>query len=85
VFEYFVGVLYGFALLSGHLSCAFVPICPCIEARWAWRVLSTSVDASLMIVVMALSWRRGGRPSNSSHGMRFASLRMRSVGNWVGF
>ena len=46
-------------------SCSFVPICPCNETRLAWRVLSTSVDASLMLVVMAFSWRRGGRPSNS--------------------
>ncbi len=62
------------------LSCSFVPILPCIEAHFAWRVLSTSVDASRMLVVMALSWRRGGRPSNSSPDMRLASLSMRSVG-----
>ena len=61
------------------LSCSFVPICPCIETRLAWRVLSTSVDASLMLVVMALPWRRGDRPSYSSLDMWFASLRMRSV------
>ena len=42
------------------MSCYVVPICPCIETRLAWRVLLTSVDASLMLVVMALSWRRGG-------------------------
>ncbi len=66
------------------LSCSFVPTCPLIETRLAWRVLSTSVDASLMLVVMALSWRRGGRPSNYSHGMRLASLRMRSVGSFSG-
>jgi hypothetical protein len=66
------------------VSCSFVPICPCIETRLAWRVLSTSVEASLMLVMMALSWRRGGRPSNSSPGMRLASLRIRSVGNFSG-
>ncbi len=64
------------------LSCSFVPLCPVIEARLAWCVSSTSVDASLIVVVMVLSWRRGGRPSNSSLGMRLASLRMRSVGNF---
>ena len=61
-----------------------MPICPCIETRWAWRVLSTSVDAFLMLVVMALSWWRGGRPSYSSLGMGLASLRMRSVGSLSG-
>ncbi len=55
MFEYFVGVLYGLALLSDHFV-VFVPICPFIAARLAWRVLSTSVDASLMLVVMSLSW-----------------------------
>ena len=66
------------------LICSFVPIVPCIEAHWAWRMLSTRVDASLILVEMALSWRRGGRPSNYSPGMRLASLRMRSVGSFRG-
>ncbi len=66
------------------LSCSFVPMCPCIETRLAWRVLPTSVDASLMLVVMALYWLRGGRPSNSSPVTRLASLRMRSVGRFSG-
>ena len=66
------------------LSCSFVPICPCIETRLAWHVLSTSVDASLMLLVMALLWRRGGRPSYSSPGIWLASLRMRSEGSLSG-
>ena len=53
MFEYFVGVLYGLALLSDHSVVSFVPICPCIEARLAWRVLSISVEALLMLVVMS--------------------------------
>jgi hypothetical protein len=32
------------------LSCSFVPIFPCIEARFGWRVMSTSVDASRMLL-----------------------------------
>ena len=66
------------------LSCSFVPICPCIEARLVWRMLSTSIETSLMLVVMSLSWWRGGRPSNSRPGMWLASLRMRSVGSLSG-
>jgi len=61
------------------LSCSFVPICPCIETRLAWRVMSTSIDAFLILVVMALSWWRGGSPSYSSPCMWLASLRMLSV------
>ena len=66
------------------LSCSFVPICPCIETRLDWRVLSTSIDDSLMLVAMSLSWWRGGRQSYSSPGMWPASLRMRSVGSLRG-
>ena len=71
----------GFHCCRIIFSCSFVPICPCIETRLAWRLLSTSADASLMLVVMSLSWWRGGRQSYSSPGMWLASLRMRSVGS----
>ena len=54
MFEYFVGVLYESALLSDHLVEFLLPICPCIEARFAWRVLSNSSEASRMLVVMSL-------------------------------
>ena len=57
-------------------SCSFVLICPFIEARLPWRILSTSIEASLMLLVMSLSWWRGGRQSYSSPGMLLASLRM---------
>ena len=66
------------------LSCSLVPMLPCIEARCACRMLSAFVNASRVLVVMALSWQRGGRPSNSSPGMRLASLSMRSVGSFSG-
>ena len=69
---------------NAMLSCSLLPICPCIKTRLIWRVMLTSVDASLLLVVMALSWRRGGRPSYSSHGMWLASLRTRSVGSLSG-
>ncbi len=38
------------------LSCSFVPMCPCIVARFALRVLSTFSDAFLMLLVMSISW-----------------------------
>jgi hypothetical protein len=63
------------------LSCSFVPIRHSTEVRFAWRVMSTSFDASRMLVVMSLFWWRGGRRSNSSPGMWLASLKMRSVGS----
>ena len=66
------------------LSCSLVPICPCIEARLAWRVLATAVEAFRMLVVMSLSWWRGCRQSYSSLGIWLASLRMRSVGSLSG-
>ena len=66
------------------LSCSFVSICPYIETRLAWRVLSTSIEASLMLVVMSLSWWTCIRQSYYSPGMWLASLRMRSVGSLRG-
>jgi hypothetical protein len=70
LFEYYMG----FHCCRAILSCSLVPIYSCIEARVAWRVLSTSVEAFLMLVAMSLSWWRGGRQSYSSPGMWLASL-----------
>ena len=66
------------------LSCSFVPFCPCMEVRLVLRVSSTSVEASLMLVVISFSMRRDGSPSNCSPGMLLASRRMRSVGSLRG-
>ena len=66
------------------MSCSFVPSCPCIEARFAWRVMSTSIDASRMLVVMSFSWWRCGRRLYSSPGLWLASLSMRSIGSLRG-
>ena len=66
------------------LSFSFVPLCPCFETRFALRVLSTSIDTSRMLLVMSLSWWRGGTRSYSSPGMWLVSLRMRSVGSLRG-
>jgi hypothetical protein len=68
------------------LSCSFVAICPCSVVRFAWRALSTVLDASRMLMVTSLSWWSGGMRSYSSPGMLLACLRMRSVGSlsWVG-
>ena len=63
------------------LSCSFEPSCPWSEVRLCWRILSKSSEASLMLVVIWLSWWRDGRPSNSNPGMLLASLRIRSVGS----
>ena len=66
------------------LSSSFEPSCPCMEARLVCRILSTSVEASLMLVAISFSRRRGGRPSNSSPGMLLASRKMRSLGSLRG-
>jgi hypothetical protein len=57
---------------------------PNFRGTFFWRALLTALDASRMLVAMALSWCRDGRRSNSSPGMLLASLRMRKVGSLSG-
>jgi len=66
------------------LSCSFVSIRPCSVERFAWRALSTVLDASRMLMVTLLSWWSGGMQSYSSPGMLLACLRMRRDGSLRG-
>ena len=84
MFEYLVGVLYGFASLSDHFFVFFGAhlILYYVTSGLAYVVNLRRCFPKL--VVMALSWWRNGRPSYSSPGMWLASLRMRSVGSLSG-
>ena len=62
------------------LSNSFVPICLCSDERFSRRASSTALEASRMMVVMSLSWWRGGMRSYSRLGTLLANLRMQSVG-----